>query len=103
MTMEKSGKKTDDRRIKYLDQLRADFNKFRFLVQSVYDTLSNPVNLYTSGKTWVAKCPRCKKKWWLQYALSRCHKALADERYLWRKGQLLKGIDDKTTTDIFES
>lgn len=57
---------------------------FLFLVQSVYDDLPCPSNLFTWGLADTPACQLCQKRGSLEHVLSCCPKALEEGQYHWR-------------------
>ena len=50
------------RKISWLDIRHADVSRLKFQVQSVYDVLPSPVNLFSWGKDGMPSCPLCAGK-----------------------------------------
>ena len=50
------------RKISWADIWHADASRLKFLVQSVYDVLPSPANLFTWGKSGIPSCPLCAGK-----------------------------------------
>ena len=50
------------RKISWSDIWHADGSRLKFLVQSVYDVLPSPANLFTWGKSGIPSCPLCAGK-----------------------------------------
>ena len=70
----------------------------KFLIRSVYETLSSPVNLHLWKRTKSPSCQLCRCIGSLKHSLSRCLTALADGRYRWQYDQILKEIMEVVST-----
>ena len=66
---------TVNRKVRWSDLWRNDV-AIKFLIQSVYETLPNPVNLHLWKKTKSPSCPLCEYIGSLKHILSRCQTAL---------------------------
>ncbi|XP_061902037.1 uncharacterized protein LOC133649222 [Entelurus aequoreus] len=82
------------RKITWTELWKAEPHQFKFLVQSVYDVLPSPANLFTWGLIDAPVCQLCQKRGSLEHILSCCSKALGDGRYRWRHDQVLRAIAD---------
>ena len=82
------------RKISWADIWHVDASRLKFLVQSVYDVLPSPANLFTWGKSELPSCPLCAGKGTLRHIMSACPKALGDGRYRWRHDQVLRTVAD---------
>ena len=80
------------RKISWADIWHADASRLKFLVQSVYDVLPSPANLFTWGKSGIPSCPLCAGKGTLRHIMSACPRALGDGRYRWRHDQVLRTV-----------
>ena len=80
------------RKISWTDIWHADASRLKFLVQSVYDVLPSPANLFTWGKSGIPSCPLCARKGTLRHIMSACPRALGDGRYRWRHDQVLRTV-----------
>ncbi|XP_063080140.1 uncharacterized protein LOC134470047 [Engraulis encrasicolus] len=89
-----------NRKITWTELWKAEPHHFKFLVQSVYDVLPSPANLFTWGLTNSPVCQLCQKRGSLEHILSCCSKALGDGRYRWRHDQVLRAIADTICTGI---
>ncbi|XP_039504261.1 uncharacterized protein LOC120460516 [Pimephales promelas] len=85
---------TAGRKITWAELWKAEPHHFKFLVQSVYDVLPSPANLFTWGLVDSPACQLCQKRGSLEHILSCCPKALGDGRYRWRHDQILKAVAD---------
>lgn len=92
-----------DRKISWAELWRAEPLRIRFLVQSVYDVLPSPSNLFCWGKVETPACPLCQGRGSLEHILSSCPKALGDGRYRWRHDQVLKVIAESISAAIVQS
>ena len=88
------------RKISWADIWHADASHLKFLVQSVYDVLPSPANLFTWGKSGIPSCPLCAGKGTLTYIMSACPRALGDGRYRWRHDQVLRMVADTVDAAI---
>ena len=88
------------RKISWADIWHADASRLKFLVQSVYDVLPSPANLFTWGKIGIPSCPLCAGKGTLRHIMSACPKALGDGRYRWRHDQVLRTVADTVDAAI---
>ena len=77
------------RKISWLDIWHAGASRLKFLVQSVYDVLPSPANLFNWRKSAIPSCPLCAGKGTLRHIMSACPRALGDGRYRWRHDQVL--------------
>ncbi|XP_056127556.1 uncharacterized protein LOC130105540 [Rhinichthys klamathensis goyatoka] len=91
---------TAGRKITWAELWKAEPHHFKFLVQSVYDVLPSPANLFTWGLVDSPACQLCQKRGSLEHILSCCSKALGDGRYRWRHDQILKAVADAISTGI---
>ena len=91
------------KRISWLDIWLADASRLKFLVQSVYDVLSSPANLFTEGKSGIPSCSLCVGKGTLRRIMSACPKALGDGKYRWRYDQVLRMVTDRVDAAIHAS
>ena len=82
------------RRISWSDIWHTDAIRLKFLVQSVYDVLPSPANLFTWGKSRIPLYPLCAGKGTLRHIMSSCPRALGDGRYCWRHDQVLRTLAD---------
>ena len=78
----------------------SDANWLKFLVQSVYDVLPSPANLFTWRKGRIPSCPLCAGKGTLRHIMSACSRALGDGRYRWRHDQVLRTVADTVDAAI---
>ncbi|KAK7913726.1 hypothetical protein WMY93_013937 [Mugilogobius chulae] len=92
-----------NRRISWADLWKFEPHRIKFLIQSVYDVLPTPSNLFRWGLADTPQCPLCQKAGSLEHILSCCPRALADGRYRWRHDQVLKAIADAITSGIISS
>ncbi|XP_031136520.1 uncharacterized protein LOC116036966, partial [Sander lucioperca] len=92
-----------ERKISWAELWRAEPYRIKFLIQSVYDTLPIPSNLFCWGKAETPACTLCRGRGTLEHILSSCPKALGDGRYRWRHDQVLKAIAESITTAIDQS
>ena len=88
------------RRISWLDIWHTDISRLKFLVQSVYDVLLSPANLFTWEKSRIPLCPLCAGKGTLRHIMRACLRALGDERYHWRHDQVLRAVVDTVDAAI---
>ncbi|XP_030281784.1 uncharacterized protein LOC115586678 [Sparus aurata] len=73
-----------NRKISWPELRKAEPYRIKFLIQSVYDVLPSPSNLFCWGKIDTPACPLCQGRGTLEHILSSCPKALGDGRYCWR-------------------
>ena len=66
---------------KLLEIRHANASRLKFLVQSVYDVLLSPPNLFTWGKSGIPSCPLCIGKDTLWHIMSVCPRAQGDGRH----------------------
>ena len=78
----------------------ADASRLKFLLQSVYDVLPSPANLFTWGESGIPLCPLCAGKGTLRHIMSACPRTLGDGRYRWRHDQLLRTVADTVDAAI---
>lgn len=69
---------------------KAEPYHFKFLVQSVYNVIPSPANLFTWGLVESPACQLCQKRGSLELILSCCSKALGHGQYCWRYNQVLQ-------------
>ncbi|XP_075313231.1 uncharacterized protein LOC142373743 [Odontesthes bonariensis] len=81
-----------DRKISWSELWKAEPLRIKFLIQSVYDVLPSPSNLFLWGKVEAPSCTLCQGRGTLEHILSSCPKALGDGRYRWRHDQVLKAV-----------
>nr|AAN12398.1 polyprotein [Tetraodon nigroviridis] len=86
------------RKISWPELWRAEPLRIRFLIQSVYDVLPSPSNLFLWGKVESPSCPLCQGRGTLEHILSSCPKALGEGRYRWRHDQVLKAIAESISS-----
>ncbi|CAJ1075238.1 LOW QUALITY PROTEIN: uncharacterized protein LOC109089580 [Xyrichtys novacula] len=91
------------RKITWAELWKAEPHHFKFLVQSVYDVLPSPANLFTWGLVEAPACQLCQRRGSLEHILSCCPKALGDGRYRWRHDQVLKAVADTICSGITSS
>lgn len=91
------------RKITWTELWKSEPVRLKFLIQSVYDVLPSPSNLYTWGLAETPTCPLCPAHGSLEHILSCCPKALGEGRYTWRHNQVLKVVADTICTAIRES
>ncbi|KAI4881117.1 hypothetical protein NFI96_003824 [Prochilodus magdalenae] len=96
-------KHTAGRKITWAELWKVEPHHFKFLVQSVYDVLPSPANLFTWGLVDSPACQLCQKRGTLEHILSCCSKALGDGRYRWRHDQVLQAVADFICTGIINS
>ncbi|KAI4881119.1 hypothetical protein NFI96_020517, partial [Prochilodus magdalenae] len=96
-------KHTAGRKITWAELWKVEPHHFKFLVQSVYDVLPSPANLFTRGLVDLPACQLCQKRGTLEHILSCCSKALGDGRYRWRHEQVLQAVADSICTGIINS
>lgn len=89
-----------ERRISWGELWRAEPQRVRFLIQSVYDTLPSPSNLFCWGKSETPACTLCQGRGTLEHILSSCPKALGDGRYRWRHDQVLKAVAESIKSAV---
>ena len=89
------------RKISWSDIWHADASRLKFLVQSVYDVLPSPANLFTWRKSGIPSFLLCAGKGTLRHIMSACPMALGDRRYYlptpplgqdMTQGQFLSGV-----------
>lgn len=80
------------RRVTWAELWKAEPQRIKFLVQTVYDMLPSLANLHTWGLVESPACALCSKRGSLKHILSSCAKALGEGRYMWRHDQVLKSI-----------
>ena len=88
------------RKISWSDIWHADASWLKFLVQSVYEVLPSPANLFTWGKSGIPSCPLCAGKGTLRHIMSACPRSLGDGRYGWRHDQVLRTVADTVDAAI---
>lgn len=81
-----------DRKISWPELGRAEPYRIKVLIQSVYDVLPGPSNLFCWGKVETPACPLCQGTGTLEHILSSCPIALGEDRYRWRHERVLKAI-----------
>ena len=91
------------RRISWSEIWHANASRLKFLVQSVYDVLPSPANLFTWGKSEIPSCPLCARKGTLRYIIRACPRALVDGKYCWRHDQVLRTVADTVDPAIHMS
>ncbi|XP_038131552.1 uncharacterized protein LOC119776958 [Cyprinodon tularosa] len=91
------------RKITWTELWQYEPARLKFLIQSVYDVLPSPSNLYTWGLAEAPTCPLCPAHGSLEHILRCCPKALGEGRYTWRHNQVLKAVADTICTGILES
>ncbi|XP_049337547.1 uncharacterized protein LOC125802987 [Astyanax mexicanus] len=91
------------RKITWAELWKSEPARLKFLIQSVYDVLPSPSNLYCWGLAETPACPLCLGRGSLEHILSCCPKALGEGRYTWRHDQVLKAIADAVCSGIKES
>ena len=69
-------------------------------MQSVYDVLPSPSNLFCWGLAETPACPLCQRRALLEHIISCCSKALGEGRYRWGHDQVLKVIADTICSGI---
>ncbi|KAI4893046.1 hypothetical protein NFI96_026080, partial [Prochilodus magdalenae] len=89
-----------DRKITWSELWKAQPHQIKFMVQSVYDVLPSPSNLFCWGLAETPACPLCQRRGSLEHILSCCPKALAEGCYRWRHDQVLRVIADVIGTGI---
>ena len=89
-----------DRKITWSELWKAQPHQIKFMVQSVYDVLPSPSNLFCWGLAETPACPLCQRRGSLEHILSCCPKALGEGRYHWRHDQVLRVIADVISTGI---
>lgn len=87
-----------ERKISWVEFWKAE--PLKFLIQSVYDVLPSPANLYCWGMVETPACPLCQRRGSLKHILSCCPKALGEGRYRWHHDQVLKVTADTICTGI---
>ncbi|XP_061589349.1 uncharacterized protein LOC133454644 [Cololabis saira] len=92
-----------DRKITWTELWRSEPHRIKFLIQSVYDVLPSPSNLFRWGLAENPLCPLCQRTGSLEHVLSCCPKALGDGRYRWRHDQVLRVIAEAICTGISTS
>lgn len=92
-----------ERKISWAELWRAEPLRIRFLIQSVYDVLPSPSNLFCWGKVETPACPLCQGRGSLEHILSSCPKALGDGRYRWRHDRVLKAVAESINAAIDQS
>ncbi|XP_074527636.1 uncharacterized protein LOC141791255 [Halichoeres trimaculatus] len=92
-----------ERKISWAELWRAEPLRIRFLIQSVYDVLPSPSNLFCWGKVETPACPLCQGRGSLEHILSSCPRALGDGRYRWRHDQVLKAVAESINAAIDQS
>ena len=88
------------RRISWSEILHADASRLKFLVQSGYDVLPIPANLFTWEKSGIPLCTLCVGKGTLRHIMSAFPRALGDGRYRWRYDQVLRTVADTVDAAI---
>lgn len=83
-----------DRKISWTELWKSEPHRIKFLVQSVYDVLPSPSNLFRWGLADTPLCPLCQRGGSLEHILSCCPKALGEGRYRWRHDQVLRPAVD---------
>lgn len=86
--------------ITWADLWKIEPHQFKFLVQSVYDVLPSPSNLFSWGLAKMPQCQLCQGKGTLEHILSSCPRALGDGRYLWRHDQVLRAVPSAVISPI---
>ncbi|XP_053176235.1 uncharacterized protein LOC128359949 [Scomber japonicus] len=81
-----------NRTISWPELWKAEPLRIKFLIQSVYDVLPSPSNLFLWGKVEAPSCTLCQGRGTLEHILSSCPRALGDGRYRWRHDQVLKAV-----------
>lgn len=76
--------------------------QIKFLIQSVYNVLPRPSNLYCWGKVAAPTCPLCQRRGTLEQILSCCPEALGEGCYLWCHDQVLKVIAESISSNIYQ-
>ncbi|KAK0145691.1 hypothetical protein N1851_015413 [Merluccius polli] len=89
-----------DRKISWPELWKAEPYRMKFLIQSVYDVLPSPSNLFCWGLAESPACPLCQRRGSLEHILSCCPKALGEGRYRWRHDQVLKVIAETISSGI---
>lgn len=92
-----------DRKISWTELWRAEPLRIKFLIQSVYDVLPSPSNLFLWGKSETPACTLCQGRGTLEHILSSCPRALGEGRYRWRHDQVLKAIAESIHSAIDHS
>ncbi|KAI4872262.1 hypothetical protein NFI96_007403 [Prochilodus magdalenae] len=90
-----------DRKITWSELWKAQPHQINFMVQSVYDVLPSPSNLFCWGLAETPACPLCQRRGSLEHILSCCPKALGEGCYRWRHDQVLRVIADVISTGRF--
>ncbi|KAI4871604.1 hypothetical protein NFI96_026152, partial [Prochilodus magdalenae] len=89
-----------DRKITWSELWKAQPHQIKFMVQSVYDVLPSPSNLFCWCLAETPACPLCQRRGSLEHILSCRPKALGEGRYRWRHDQVLRVIADVISTGI---
>ncbi len=89
-----------DRKISWTELWKAEPYRIQFLIQSVYDVVSSPTNLFSWGLKDTPACLLCQKRGSLEHILSCCPKALGEGRYRWCHDQVLRVIAGTISTGI---
>lgn len=92
-----------DRKVSWTELWRSEPHRIKFLIQSVYDVLPSPSNLFRWGLAENPLCPLCQRAGSLEHILSCCPRALGDGRYRWRHDQVLRVIAEAISTGISTS
>lgn len=90
-------------KIPWTELWRAEPKQFKFLVQSMYDVLLSPTNLFTWGLVDSPSFQHCQKRGSLEHKLSCCSKAFGDRWYRWCHDQVLQAVADAICTSISSS
>ena len=93
----------DQRKISWSELWRSDPTRIRFLVQSTYNVLPSPVNLYLWKLADSPICQLCQGNGTLEHILSSCPRALGEGRYRWRHDQVLKAVAKSVSEALLKS
>lgn len=97
------GEEAMDRKISWPELWRTEPHRIKFLIQSVYDVLPSPSNLFCWGKVETPACALCQGVGTLEHILSSCPRALGDGRYRWRHDRVLKAVAESISTAVDQS
>lgn len=92
----------EQRRVTWDNILRSDYNRLRFLIQTVYECLPSPANLHVWRKIKTPACALCSGRGSIEHILSCCPKA-TDGRYRWQHDQVLKAVAEVVALAITTS
>ncbi|KAI4901998.1 hypothetical protein NFI96_003044 [Prochilodus magdalenae] len=81
-----------ERKLTWNDIWKAEPQRIKFMIQTVYDLLPSPANLHSWGKSDLPICPLCPGRGTLEHILSSSPAALRGDRYRWCHDKVLRAV-----------